>query len=123
MILLNNMYDVKSATASLPDARFVVQMRADSPIYRAHFPGMPITPGVCIVQMALELLSEAVGMNLKLASIKNAKFITPLIPDATDVEISYSKIKIDDRVVSAKAEVTNSDSTIYAKISFQADIA
>ena len=32
-------------------------------VYDAHFPGNPVTPGVCLVQMAAEILSRAKPCN------------------------------------------------------------
>ena len=35
-----------------------IRLNPDHEIYRAHFPGNPITPGVCIVQIISEVLGE-----------------------------------------------------------------
>ena len=53
-----------------------VRLLPESPIYAAHFPGYPITPGVTLVQMALEL------MGAHLSGAKDIKFIQPVIPSA-----------------------------------------
>ena len=54
----------------------LVQMLPGSPIYAAHFPGYPVTPGVALLQMALDLM----GRPLKAAS--NIKFLIPVCPSA-----------------------------------------
>lgn len=123
MILLNNIYAIKQSSVNLPQARFAIRLLGDSPIYKAHFPGMPITPGVCIIEMAVEMLSLAVDKHLRLTGVKNAKFITALTPDVDEIEVSINKISIEDSAVSAKVEIIGRDSTVYAKISLQADIA
>ena len=33
-----------------------VRLLPESPIYEAHFKGMPVTPGACLIQMACELV-------------------------------------------------------------------
>lgn len=53
-----------------------VRMLPGSPIYAAHFPGFPVTPGVALLQMALDLI----GCPLKGAS--NLKFLIPVRPSA-----------------------------------------
>ena len=39
----------------------IVRLLPESPVYQGHFPGYPITPGVCLVQIALELIEEMAG--------------------------------------------------------------
>ena len=55
----------------------LVRTLPESPIYAAHFPGYPITPGVCLVQMALELMGK------EMTGSKDIKFVTPVMPDTT----------------------------------------
>lgn len=57
------------------EGRATVHLLPESPIYAAHFPGYPITPGVTIVQTALDLM----GRPMKGA--KEVKFVSPLFPD------------------------------------------
>lgn len=52
----------------------VVRYLPQSPIYAAHFPGYPITPGVTIVQTALEL------MGCHMTGAKEVKFMVPVFP-------------------------------------------
>lgn len=62
-----------------------------SRIYAAHFPGMPITPGVCILQMCVEVASEAAGRHLELSEAKDIRFLVPLKPESdTRVRIDFS---------------------------------
>lgn len=60
-----------------------------SRIYAAHFPGKPITPGVCILQMCVELASEASGRHLELSEARDIRFLVPLVPE------SGARVKID----------------------------
>lgn len=68
----------------LPDADAqgtVLRLNAAHPIYQLHFPGHPITPGVCLVQMLGELLERKTGLRLELARIVNLKFVHALAPE------------------------------------------
>ena len=51
------------------------------PVYRAHFPGSPITPGACLLQTAALLLQQKTGRSLYLKSSKNIKYLNVLIPE------------------------------------------
>jgi 3-hydroxyacyl-[acyl-carrier-protein] dehydratase len=75
-----------------------VRLLPDSPIYQGHFPGYPITPGVCLVEIAVELMREMAGQaghdaqkqmaghdgqgkKIRFVGAKNIKFTSPVIPD------------------------------------------
>lgn len=57
-----------------------VRLIPDNVIFKAHFPGFPVTPGAVQVRMATELLSLHEGRECLLESVSRVKFITPLLP-------------------------------------------
>lgn len=59
---------------------YTLRLNADHHIYRAHFPGQPITPGVCIVQIVKELMEDHTGKPLSIRTVKNVKFLMVLSP-------------------------------------------
>ena len=56
MTLKNKLYTITDMEHEGGTARFSLNLNAAHEIYEAHFPGEPVTPGVCLVQMAGELL-------------------------------------------------------------------
>ena len=57
-----------------------IRLLPESSIYRGHFPGYPITPGVCLVEIALELIAQREGRPVRLVGAKNIKFMSPILP-------------------------------------------
>ena len=103
MILKDSMFTVTGGT---PD-RVAVRLDASHAIYQAHFPGNPITPGVCIVQMIGELLSERCGRRLALSKIVNLKFVAPISPVETpDIEVVFTRCEVQDARCEAKGTIT-----------------
>lgn len=86
-----------------------IKLLPDSPVYAAHFPGFPVTPGVTLVQMALELMGN------KLLSAKDIKFIVPVLPSQEGTVLRYEWSYPED----AKADVSIflADGTLCAKMS------
>lgn len=76
-------------------------------IYKAHFPGYPITPGVCIVQIALELMSECAGRDLVLVGAKDIKFLVPVEP-GTSPRLTFT--------ITGSSVVVSHDDTVFAKM-------
>lgn len=57
-----------------------VELRADHPVYEGHFPGQPVVPGVCTMRVVRELTARAVGCDIWFDTIREAKFVSALIP-------------------------------------------
>jgi 3-hydroxyacyl-[acyl-carrier-protein] dehydratase len=52
----------------------------DHPAYAGHFPGMPITPGVVLLDEALYLIANAEQCGLQQCKLNSAKFLKPVLP-------------------------------------------
>lgn len=116
MVFRNNFFFVESACRGEGGAAYVIRLHAEHEIYRAHFPGEPITPGVCILQMGLELLSDAVGEKVELCRAKNVKFLRILHPEDGPVAVRIGNIEIGGGSVSAAIDFSLADSPV-AKMS------
>lgn len=119
MILRNNLYSIQSEQITENGATYVVCLIADSIIYKAHFPGHPITPGVCILQIARELLEKTLNIQLEMTKVSNVKFLSVISPDTTD-KVTYNLHKIiklpNSSQIKMQADVRSGD-TLFAKIS------
>lgn len=117
MKLQNSLFTVLSHTETENRHDFNIRLDAEHFIYKAHFPGEPITPGVCIMQIALELMEEAAEKKLEVKCVKNVKFLRIITPqEVTEVCYSLQKLTIEENTV--KCQITVSAGTdVYAKLS------
>jgi 3-hydroxymyristoyl/3-hydroxydecanoyl-(acyl carrier protein) dehydratase len=53
---------------------------SDHPAFAGHFPGMPIVPGVVLLDEALHAISVAEDISLAACHINSVKFLSPLKP-------------------------------------------
>ena len=53
------------------------------PVFTGHFPGMPIVPGVLLLDEAMHAIAEATGQSQRNWHIGSVKFLSPLGPGAT----------------------------------------
>ena len=94
-----------------------IRLLAESAIYQAHFPGNPITPGMCQVGIVGELLETMRGRRLELREVKNLKFMEVLKPGfVSDVVITFDKMEEDDARLAVKGTFV-SESRTYTKFS------
>lgn len=49
-------------------------------IFEGHFPGQPVVPGVCLMQMVKEIAEKVLGKETRLVKADQIKFLAPLIP-------------------------------------------
>lgn len=120
MKLRNELYIVNDKHTSSDSINYELSLNALHVIYQVHFPGEPITPGVCIIQMAKELLEVSLQRSLEVVKIKNVKFLSVISPiESPSLEILISRVKeqADGREISASAVVKSGD-TVYTKLSF-----
>ena len=82
-MLQNDLYRLVSVTGSDGEWEARIDLCPESAIYAAHFKGMPVTPGACLVEMACELASEAAGEDLDVCEAADIRFLRPILPDRT----------------------------------------
>ena len=49
-------------------------------IFEGHFPGQPVVPGVCLMQMVKEIAEKVLGKETRLVKADQIKFLALLIP-------------------------------------------
>jgi 3-hydroxymyristoyl/3-hydroxydecanoyl-(acyl carrier protein) dehydratase len=58
---------------------------SDHPAFAGHFPGMPIVPGVVLLDEALHAIGVAEDISLAACYINSVKFLSPLKPGESAV--------------------------------------
>ncbi len=74
MKLINDLFEIVSTEQRDDSYLCRVKLNPEHRIYKAHFPGNPITPGVCLMQMGEELLEQKYGKQLQLSTVKSIRF-------------------------------------------------
>ena len=81
-MLLNKLYILSSLVVSETGDRISAQvaLNKEHPLFEGHFPGNPILPGVCTVQIIRELLEKATEKELMLTKASNIKYLGFISP-------------------------------------------
>ena len=88
----------------------VLAINKDCLIFKGHFPGQPVLPGACMLQIVKEVLEKALGACLRLKKAEYLKFMLVIGPESTssvnlDIvhkELAESQIKITARLTNAE---------------------
>jgi 3-hydroxyacyl-[acyl-carrier-protein] dehydratase len=73
----------------------IILLNAGHEVFKGHFPGNPVTPGVCMMQIIKELVQQVTDAKLTLKNASNIKFMALINPEVNpelrlDLEISES---------------------------------
>ena len=118
MRLLEKMF-VPVGEPTVDNAVYALSLRPDvnHVIYQAHFPGSPVTPGVCIIKVIGEIIEKHLMKTIELQEVKNLKFIVPVVPTQDkEIDVLFSQLEIVDDVIRARGTIEKGK-TIYTKFS------
>ena len=117
MNFLDNLFITQSIRETQDGFEVVVRCNPEHPVYKAHFPGNPITPGACLLQTAGVLMQEKMGRPLFLKASKNIKFLSIVVPKEGK-KITYRFTIVAENETECKTQVVVTDeNTIYTKMS------
>ena len=83
MNLKNSLYTIVKETAVDKHYTFDLNLDKDHKIYKGHFPGFPVTPGVIQMKIIHELVEYKTGQKFNLTRATRAKFLRPIDPTKT----------------------------------------
>lgn len=101
-MLLNDLYFLQSVSGTEGAATFHILVKEDHPLYKGHFPGQPVTPGVILAEMVKELLENHLDKSLEMVRMRQCKFLSAHHPaQHARMEISVSWTPGDEYTVQA----------------------
>ena len=83
-MLLKDFYSTISLeTKHAGNYQAIIRVNGNHEVFSGHFPGNPIMPGVCMMQIIKELTMQITGKNLLIQSLSNVKFMALINPELT----------------------------------------
>jgi 3-hydroxyacyl-[acyl-carrier-protein] dehydratase len=82
-----------------------LDVNKDSEIFKGHFPGQPVVPGACMLQIVKDVLETALNIQLQLKKAGHLKFISMIDPEVTlevQMDITY---KLSEKEIAATASL------------------
>lgn len=83
MMLNDNLYKIDSFVYVDGKIETTLTIDANHKIFEGHFPGQPVLPGVCMIQIFKELLEKATSQKLFLYQADSSKFLSMVDPRQT----------------------------------------
>lgn len=115
-MLIEGLYSVTDYQWDEQNVNAVIELNKDHDIFKGHFPGNPVMPGVCMLQIIKELTERAVDKSLFLKLASNIKFMAIINPNKNPILSLQLSITQDEETVKIK-NTTSFDETIALKLS------
>ena len=125
-MLQGNFFTIQSFNDAYTTYR--IALNGSHPIFQAHFAGIPMMPGACIVQIIKELASYHFGRDLFVCAVKNMKFLHAINPsEFPEISVRLTFTQQDDEHISIAAVLHHEDmvftkSTISGRFTATASI-
>jgi len=97
-MFLNGLYTIKQILqeGSNNSLSVLIRLNPSDEIFKGHFPGNPILPGVCIIQILKEILMHQSGNKLILSnatSIKYLSVINPCVNSIISIDVELNEME------------------------------
>ncbi|MFP9115973.1 3-hydroxyacyl-ACP dehydratase [Flavobacterium sp. RHBU_3] len=117
-MLLKDFYKINALTNTDGDKYVAnININKDHDVFKGHFPGNPVTPGVCMLQIIKEITTQVVGKELTMISASNIKFMALINPEVNpDLRLELEIAQTEDNKVKVK-NTTLFDETVALKLS------
>lgn len=118
IMVLKDFYKVLSEEET-GDAKYNIRIlvNANHDVFKGHFPGNPIMPGVCMIQIIKELTESITKSTLMIQTLTNVKFMALINPETNpELRLELDITTTDDDLVKVK-NTTYFNDTVALKLS------
>ena len=93
-MLAGDFFSINSLITVAFDIKAELVINARHKIFEGHFPGQPVVPGVCMMQMVKEIIEQVTQKKTNLANAHEMKFLAIIDPVQNNVigaKLKYSE--------------------------------
>ncbi|MBO9592325.1 MAG: 3-hydroxyacyl-ACP dehydratase [Niabella sp.] len=113
-MLKNNLYTVTVFENNTGTLAAAISLNTAHPIFDGHFPGQPVLPGVCMMQIVKELTEEATGKKLFLNDATQCKFLSMVDPGKTpELQVMVDYKEPGDHTIAINAVLKSTEATFF----------
>lgn len=82
---MNDFYRIEYIQREPNSVSCKISFNKQHDIFKGHFPGQPVVPGVCMMEMVKELLEQQTDRSLWMRTAGQIKFLQLITPDVEPV--------------------------------------
>lgn len=116
-MLKDSLYTIQNISGEDNIIEAAIQLDGNHDVFKGHFPGQPILPGVCMLQMAKEILEIFFHNKMQLLKAEDIRFLAVVDPTQNKelrFVIQYDVSEI--RSITVNAKIIKKDNVVCCKI-------
>lgn len=110
-MLINEYYTIEGTATHEGAHIFRIRLNPECMVYQGHFPGQPVSPGVCNIQMLKELAEQTVGRRLFMSQLSLCRLTTLVTPQEYPTMKATLIIDEKDGAYKLRASLGNGEAT------------
>lgn len=110
-MLINEYYTIEGTATHEGAHIFRIRLNPECMVYQGHFPGQPVSPGVCNIQMLKELAEQTVGRRLFMSQLSLCRLTTLVTPQEYPTMTATLIIDEKDGAYKLRASLGNGEAT------------
>ncbi|WP_431243570.1 3-hydroxyacyl-ACP dehydratase [Flavobacterium sp. P21] len=117
-MVLKDFYSILSEE-KISDSKYTITILVNEKheVFKGHFPGNPIMPGVCMIQIIKELTEKITQETLMIQTLANVKFMALINPEVNpELRLELDITTTEDNLVKVK-NTTYFNDTVALKLS------
>ena len=114
-MLVNDFFTISKLEKEGFEVKAELIINADHKIFEGHFPGHPVVPGVCMMQMIKEIIEKVIGEKTNLVRAGEMKFLAIIDPKENNMIRATLKYNIEENGNMAVSATFFKESLIHFK--------
>jgi 3-hydroxyacyl-[acyl-carrier-protein] dehydratase len=91
-----------------------LKLNKQSEIFEGHFPGQPVVPGACMLQLVKDVLADNFNNSFRLEKADNLKFISMIVPQENqDISLNIAYKPAENNRLTVVAKLMDGDKICF----------
>ena len=113
-MLKDDFFTISSKQKENNSYKFILELNAMHNIFEGHFPGQPVVPGACMLQMLKEVTEIILDKKVQLTKADNLKFLQLINPNEhRTLQMDLTFNISEDGIANVSANLSNGSSVCF----------
>lgn len=110
-MLIKDYYTIEGSATEEGAHIFHIRLNPECAVYQGHFPGEPVSPGVCNIQMIKELAEQVAGRSLFMGNLQLCRLTTLVTPQNHPIMVATLTMEEKEGIYKLRATLGKGDET------------